>query len=556
MVNIQRAFVMDMISRLPDESWSDEKIIELLDANVSGLSANKKVRVVCLDVLRKRKAINRVNQAIEVLLKAARVCGTSTPESFMIIELISRLANSEEDAFNKLYDKMMIYKDDNSLYCFAKITRNLEDMKKGKCASRLLLLLMNCDSFTDTTDEMYQTLITIGNEDINKEIVKATIPYLRFPDSFKVVYAVAIASRLASRFMSGLELVLERTLNGWYNAYRVKILKDVCNFLKRIKDRKAIPYLLQVLKSGFENEVVPKALASIIDAHPETINQIWEFLEEDKEHYPFILEAFAEMETNIDLERLFSVVDIDLNKWRPERALKKIMIKAGEQAKPSLFEMIRDKEQVRYTFAVECLDEIGVSIEEYSKVFDKSPILQVIEFFHRKRKSLLLENLWKEQDKMGNSIKNAQMDNFEYFIHHFFSALGFVTMFLDPPGKEGVDLVAFHPNRPYILVIGCTTGIIKGDLQKMSNTLIDMEEALEGLFAKYKVLPVIITSKKAMITAADSECAGGNGIAILTQEETTKLLDMLRANRGSEEIIKQIESSIPLPDYDNPYDRL
>ena len=127
-------------------------------------------------------------------------------------------------------------------------------------------------------------------------------------------------------------------------------------------------------------------------------------------------------------------------------------------------------------------------------------------------------------------------------------------MFLDPSGKEGIDLVAFHPNRPYILVIGCTTGIIKGDLQKMSNTLLDMEEALEEIFAKYKILPMVITSKKTMITPADSEYAGENKIAILTQEETTKLLDMLRTNRTSEEIVKQIELSIPFPDFDNPYE--
>lgn len=260
------------------------------------------------------------------------------------------------------------------------------------------------------------------------------------------------------------------------------------------------------------------------------------------------------MEISIDLERLFSVVDIDLNKWRPKEALKKIMIKAGEQAKPLLFELVKDRNQVRYTFAVKCLEETGVSIEEYSKVFEKSPILQIYEFFHRKRESLLLENLWIEQDKLRNPIKKAQMDNFEYFIHHFFSALGFVTMFLDPSGEKGVDLVAFHPNRPYILIIGCTTGIIKEDLQKMNSTLIDMEEALEEIFAKYKILPIVITSKKAMITPADFEYAGENKIAILAQEETAKLLNMLRTNRTSEEIIKQIELSIPIPDFDNPYE--
>jgi len=71
---------------------------------------------------------------------------------------------------------------------------------------------------------------------------------------------------------------------------------------------------------------------------------------------------------------------------------------------------------------------------------------------------------------------------------------------------------------------------------------------------KYRILPMIITSKKTMITPSDLDYAGENGIAILTQEETTKLLEMLRTNRTNEEVIEQIKLSIPpTPDVDNPY---
>jgi len=129
---------MSTTSELPDESWSEEKILELLSADVSGSSTSKEVRVICLDELRRRKTINQVDRATEVLLEIARLHGKSTPESSMIVELISRLANSEETAFGKLYDEMMTYKDDNSLYCFARITRKLEDEKKRKCVLRLL----------------------------------------------------------------------------------------------------------------------------------------------------------------------------------------------------------------------------------------------------------------------------------------------------------------------------------------------------------------------------------------------------------------------------------
>ena len=543
---------MSVISELPDESWSEEKILDLLNLSISG-SATKQNRVLCLDELRKRKSIKRTDEVMDLLLEIAKVHGRSTPESSMIIELVSKLVNLEEIAFHKLYDKM-VYHDDNLLYCYARIIRNLEDAKKkNKCMQRLLSFLMGSDSFTNITDEMYQTLVTTDNEDINKEIVEATLPYLRVPDAFKVVYAVKITSKLASEFLLEIESVIERTLKGWYDGHQLEILKNICNYLGRIKEERTIPPLLQILKSDLNlNDITPKALASVIDSYPKTIVKIWEFLEKEKDHYSSILLVFAEMKTSIDLEKLFSVVDIDLRKWRPREALKNIMIKEGEQAKPLLFEMVKDKDPIRYAFAVDCLEEIGVSIEEYSKVFEKPPILQVYEFFYGQRKEMLLENLWKEQDKLRNPLKKKYM-RFEYFIQNLFSALGFVTLFVDPSGKEGVDLVAFAPNKPYILIIGCTTSILKNDLEKLSMTLNEMEDSLEELFAKYRILPIVITSKKVEVTPADSEYAGRNYIAVLTQKETETLLKMLRTNRRSDEVIEHIKQSIPPIQTENPY---
>ena len=544
---------MSTVGELPDKSWSEEKILELLNRSISG-SATKENRLLCLDALRKRKTMKQIDEVMDLLLEIAKVHGMSTPESPMLIELISRLANSEDIALDLLLSKM-VKPNDALSYCFARIIRNLEDAKKNKCIQCLLSLLMRCDSFTNITKEMYQTLVTIDNEDINKEVVKASLPYLRVSDSFKVVYAVKITSKLASEFLLEIESVMERALKGWYDGHQVEILKNICNYLGRIKDERTIPHLLQILKSDLKlNDITPKALASVIDSYPKAIVKIWEFLEKEKEHYPSILTVFAEMGTTIDLEKLFSVVDIDLSKWQPRKALRTIIIKAKEQGKPLLLEMVKDEDQTRYEFAIDCLGEIGVSIEEYSKVFEKSPILQVYEFFYKQRQEILLENLWKEQDLLGKNVKGAQIKKFEYLIQNFFSALGFVTLYVDPSGREGVDLVAFAPTEPYILIIGCTTSILKNDLEKMCLTLNEMEDTLGALLLKYHILPVVFISKRVEVSSVDSKYAGENDIAILTQEETTTLLNMLRTNRSSKEIIKRIEESIPPEEFDNPYE--
>ena len=538
---------MSMTNELPDESWSEEKIIELLNCNISG-SATEETRLLCLDELRKRKTIKQIDDVMELLLEIAKVHGKSMPESSMVVELILRLVNLEEIAFNKLYDKM-IYQNDNLLYCYARIIRNLEKAKKKKCMPHLLSFLMGSGSFTDITDEMYQTLVTTDDEDINKEIVEATLPYLRVSDAFKVVYAVKITSKLSSEFLLEIEPVIERALKGWYNGHQLEILKNITDYFGRMKDQRSIASILQIMKSDFNSDNVfadssALALASVIDSHPKEIDKIWEFLEKEKEHYPSILMAFAKMRTSINLQKLFSIVDIDLGKWRPREALRNIMIKAGKQAKPLLFKIVKDKDQVRYEFAMRCLEEIGVSVEEYSKVFEKPPILQVYEFFYEQKKGMFLENLWKEQDKLRNELKKKYM-KFEYFIQNLFSALGFVTLYVDPSGKEGVDLIAFAPNKPYILIIGCTTSILKNDLEKLKMTLSEMEDALKELLFKYRILPTVFTSRKVEISSVDSEYAGKNKIAIVTQKETTTLLNMLRTHRGSDEIIKHIEQLIP-----------
>lgn len=548
---------MSTKSELPDESWSEEKILELLKHYAVGSTGkHHDLRLLYLDELR-RRTIKRVDEVSEILLQMMKEHGMSTPESSLIVELFSKLVNSEETAFKRLLDGMISIQSPQ-LYCFAKIVRNLDDInKKMISAKRLLSLLMCCDSFTNVTGEMYQTLVEMDNEQINKDIVEATLPYLEVVDPFKVVYAVRIISSLASAdLIPKLKPTMMRALDGWYGAWKDDILTNICSYFKRIKDERTIPYLLQILRSDFNREAVTsKALASVIDAHPKAITEIWGFLEKEKEHYLPILMALEEMKTSIDVERLLSLIEINWGQWAPKESLKNIMTKAGKQAKPSLFKMVKDKNEVIYTFALECLEEIGVSIEEYSKVFEKPPILQVYEFFHGQREDMLLENLWKKQDKLGNPIKNAQMDRFEYFIHQFFSTLGFVTMFVDPSGKKGVDLVAFSPNMPLILIIGCTTGVIKEDLQRLVITLSEMYEALEKLCERFRILPMVITSKKVIVTDEDSKYAGKSEIAILTHEEIITLLRMLRTNRTSEEIIKQIEFSIPILDSDNPFDR-
>jgi hypothetical protein len=538
---------------LPDASWSEEKLLESLKKYaISSSVEDHDRRRVCLDELRRRKTIKQVDGVVEILLDYTKKYGMSDPESSLIIELLSKLANSEEIAFKKWLDSMIVSKDNGSSYCFARIVPNLDDTKKKICVLPLLSSLMSCGSFTGITSEMCQSLINIDNKDIQKDIVKATLPYLKMPDTFKVVYAVKIISSLSpADLIPELELVIERTLTGWHKAYEGQILTDICNYYRRTKDERSIPHLLKILKSGFDREerVASKALASVIDANPNSITEIWRFLQTERNHHSPILMALSQMESSVDVEKLFSVLEIDLAQLLhlqlPRQYLKEIVIRAGKQTEQFLLKMVKHQEEVRYTFASECLEEIGVSFEEYSKVFDRPPVLQVYEFFFEKMPTMLLENLLKAQETLGGPIKRAPIRKSDYFSLVLFSVAGFTTLFVDPADREGVDIIAFAPNEPYILVIGCTTGILSYDLQKLTLTLEKMENALKDLLSRYRVLPMVITFKGLEVSPNDFEIASRNRIAILTSKELESLLRMLKANRGSKEIIKQIKQWVP-----------
>ena len=60
--------------------------------------------------------MHAVDDVMEVLLEVAKFRCRSTPESSLIVQLISRLADSEESAFQRLLNVMVSIQDD-LLYC-------------------------------------------------------------------------------------------------------------------------------------------------------------------------------------------------------------------------------------------------------------------------------------------------------------------------------------------------------------------------------------------------------------------------------------------------------
>lgn len=180
---------------------------------------------------------------------------------------------------------------------------------------------------------------------------------------------------------------------------------------------------------------------------------------------------------------------------------------------------------------------IGTTMEELSRAFPRNPRHAIYDFFYRKKK-LTLEELWEEKEKLGDSIKKVDIKRLEHLILNALNSFGFVSMYLDPAGCPGIDVVSFSSCSPHVLVIGCTTGIPKDDLQQLQASTSELRNGLRDIVRKLKVFPVLVTSKGVELHPTDLEYSAQNKIAILVQEDVEKLMVMLNTQRTPRDVIR------------------
>jgi len=528
--------VMSNKSDLPNATWTEEEIVSLLKTAISNSTVNASYeRVKCLDEL-SRRTIKDVENVKEVLVEATRVHGWSDPESSMLIEILSKLAVTHDVFFQKLMDELVKKEQTQAfLVCISRLIGKLNSTKKRKSAKFLVWALMNKDSFTSATNALYKTLIGMDDTRTRKETVKSILPYLDSANVLQVFYAVGIASELGDRdLIPKICVVLDRSMTGWYDGHRDDIEKNICHFLERVKDIRDLPCILKLIESNPSKETYT-ALAILADEYPQATHQIERFLL-DKKRYLVALHVLNQMsKPRIDFDQLFTVVSRDISIASVRETLKGIILKIGKPAKQKLFEMAKSDEKQKYTFAMECLTEIGVSIDEISSAVGKNPVLQLHDFFYEK---IELEQLWQDRGKLGETIKKSAIQKFDHFVLNLFNCFGLITLFVDPAGKEGVDIIAFSPSTPHLIIAGATTGgVLHDDLPKLNQTLIEMRRKLPELVKRYDVTPIIFTSKYSQLHDDDIEFAKKNGIILLTANEIGKLLEMVKTGRRASDLI-------------------
>ena len=133
------------------------------------------------------------------------------------------------------------------------------------------------------------------------------------------------------------------------------------------------------------------------------------------------------------------------------------------------------------------------------------------------------------------------MDRLEHLIIHILSSFNFVTLNIAPINFESVDIIGFFPETMDLLIIACTTGVLKDDLAKLDSVINTMEDELPNIFSKCTVTPVIVYTKNATISSQDKKYSRDQEIVILDNLAIDKLLEMLNTNRNTRQVLDFIE---------------
>jgi len=536
---------------------TEEELFELLTYALSGTSEDhKRKRIKGLEELQRRiksNSIQNMNGSVDILLEMAKKQGHSRPECPLIVDSLLLFIGRYEEAFETVLNglKGQDQEEDLLFLVFSNLILKVDYKKKNRAIKPLVDYLMSRDALNRIgVNEVYNCLSSLGDEKLSTEIVKETSPYLESLETVPIVFSVKLCSNFADRRLLPKMLeVLEKSMKGYYSAHYVEIERRLCEYFKRIKDPNSFPHLMRLLKLRYRENPVDKsdAIGEILDANPNLMDYMLEMLYDarhNKELVTAILHSFENMEKPPSAMALLPKLHIRYWWERPARFyVKKVLVKGRESSKPILFEMLQDDE--KYDYALECLKEIGVSTEELSNVFPKPPVLQIYNFLYSQARRVKkmpkdLNTLWMEKEELGKNVLGTT-DRLEHLLLHIFSSFNFVTLNVAPLQIESVDIIGFHPETLDLLIIGCTTGVLKDDLAKMDALINKIETEMPDLFSICTVTPVVVCSKSAAISPSDAKYSREQGIAILQDYDIDKLLEMLNTNREPRQVLRHIE---------------
>lgn len=527
---------------LPESSRSDkepteDQIVETLLAMTVATHSSiaDKTRALMLEQL-SRTPIRNVENVADLLIIMSERFGFTDPESELIVKILSQLADSRQEVFEKVLAATSGKQAQK--YVAIRTIRRLSNDRKHRSIECIVSLLMQGENNPEAK-EAYETLVTISDPKINEEILRLVKPYLDYSDAHQAEYATRIICKLGDkRETPTICKAVERTFMNWYQNHYVQqtMRKEICGFFAKNPDKAALSFLLEILRKDPRTEA-QQALANLLDSFPGALEEVMKRLYEDELRI-HILYSLRDMKTTkVDFEKLLHLLPVGYLQESTRDALGSVALRAGENVKPMLLKMLQSRRKEEYDFARNLLKQTGVSSDEMASYCETSIVGKVHDFFYGEN---FLVDLWKNPDRLRTNMK-GQTNSFDYLVLTLFSEFNFPTLYVELAKRnEGVDIVAFSPSTPQVFVVGCTTGVVKDDLQKLVATSNELCSHLKRLKDKYEIVPVLFVAKNLVIHPADRQYAAGK-VCVLHQSEIEEIIAMSRTARNSRDLIQYME---------------
>jgi uncharacterized protein YihD (DUF1040 family) len=549
-----------MIAGNSNTTLEEKEFLEVLqNVILGGSEEHKSKRIEALEELRRRIAsdcIQEKNEVLRILLDIAKEHGYDQPEAGLISESLTLSIQKHKESLKTLLMGLEEKKDKRKegllFICFSQVVPSLDFDQKRHVIKHLVSFLMTRDVLNDVgVSEVCGRLISLGNEKLDKEIVKESSPYLNSPPLklCAIIFSVRLCAAFGDENLAlDMLKVLEKSMKGYYDGHYTEIERDICHFLERVSGQKSLPLLLRLLRTRSNEHLdhIINAVAKVLDACPNCVNDVLEMLHDElnRNIVDALIQALERMkEPKVDPRKLLHSIHINWNEYPRDIYMKGLFVKMGELSKPTLFELLSEKE--KHCFALRCLKEIGVSREEISRIFPKPPMLQVYDFLYggRSKNPRNLTDMWKDKKDLGGQVP-GKPTMLEHILLSVLASFNFATLHVDSAGDQarGIDLACFYPETLDLFIIGCTVGILKDDLSKMDLISKKMKAEMTELFNRCSLTPIILTSEPISISESDAKLATGNGIIIMRPEHIDALLEMLGTNRQGREIVEYIKS--------------
>ncbi len=535
----------EFMTKNPTHSWSDGQLLQyLMQGSKIAPSGETNGQIIrALDLLLQRK-LHSHTPAMKTMIAISKDRGSIRSISSMASGLMLSSIEHRPKTL-EFFERELQTKQSEPFLVVASIVIDKLDRETRKRFSPYILSQLMTMGETDEISNKLIELLEPSSKRIAKKVTNHLGKYLDSLDEHQVIFAVRIATKVGGKALaSKLIRIIGRVEEDWYPNLNREIRRESCRFFEKHPDERAKSYLFRLLISspsdavadalaGYNTkEVCDKVLDIITNANTSFYgNQggnSWDIVKKG-------IRSLDKMDpSKVNLKRLVGLEDLLASETR--YSIQRIIKRVGEPGIPILWGLLKSKRKSTYEFAVDCLKNSGVNIEELSQLLGLSPVNQLIEFFSSKSGSAI--NLLESKD-LGSSLKGS-LKRFDFFLLTLLSSFNFVTLYVDPSGKAGVDVVGISPFGLTMIVAGATASHPKDDLQKLRNTIREMTRAMPHLMSRYNVLPVLF-SKTEDFHPLDAQFAAKNGLIALASPDIEQLQMMSISGRSSEDLVTFLE---------------